>query len=151
MTLKFCINQFHGTQMPIFLSLPVAKDNLVLLMELRPNSNSVAEYQSRGTIDRASSSAAPAVKIRSRNYHRHGGDLYRRKAKGWLFVPGDKSRASIMIGLDDEIGHFSFATTYRIISDRCRPTCTKLQLWPEGEFIGIESTAWEDASVQIVS
>ena len=44
-------------------------------------------------------------------------DLYRRIAKGLRFVPGEKARTSIMRGLYDEIGHWTFTTTYIFISD----------------------------------
>ena len=88
------------------------------MVELEKDSSSVAEYLSRGTIDRTSSSVARAIKVRAKNYHMHDGDLYRRTAKGLRFVPGEKERISIMKGLKDEIGHWSFAKTYKIISDR---------------------------------
>ena len=101
-----------------YLSRPVATDNLVLTLELEPDLNSVAEYLSRGTINKASSTVARAIKVRAINYHMHDGDLYRRTAKELRFVPGEKARTSIMKGLHDEIGHWSFATTYKIISDR---------------------------------
>ena len=52
----------------------------------------------------------------------HKGDLYRRTAKGLRFVPRERAHTFIMRGLHDEIGHWSFATTYKIISDRfCWP------------------------------
>ena len=103
-----------------YLSRPVARDNLVLMLELERDLNSVAEYWSRGTIDRESSSVARAVKISAKNYHMNDGDLYRRTAKGLRFVPGEKARTSIMKGLHDEIGHWIFAKRYKIISDRFR-------------------------------
>ena len=101
-----------------YLSRPAAREKLVLTMELEPDLNSVAEYLSGGAIDRASSCVARAVKIRAKNYHMHDGDLFRRTAKGFRFVPGERVRTSIMRGLHDEIGHWSCATTYKIISDR---------------------------------
>ena len=52
----------------------------------------------------------------------HRGDLYRRTAKGFRFVQAEKVRISIVKGLHIEIGHCSFASTYKIISDRfCWP------------------------------
>ena len=69
-----------------YLSQPVARDNLVLTLDLNADLNSVAVYLSRGTIDREASSAAQAAKIRATNYHTHEGDLYRRTAKGLRFV-----------------------------------------------------------------
>ena len=105
-----------------YLSRPVTRGNLVLILELKLDLNSVAEYLSRVTIDRTSSSVARAVEIPAKNNHMHGGDLYRRTAKVLRFVPGEKARTSIMRGLHDEIGHWSFATPYKIISDRfCWP------------------------------
>ena len=100
------------------LSGPLEKENLVLTMGLESDWNSVAEYLSRGTTDRASSTVARAIKIRAKNYHMHGGELYRRTAKGLRFEQREKARISIMKGLHDDIGHWSFATTYQIISDR---------------------------------
>ena len=88
-----------------YFSRTVARDKLVFKMELESDLNSAAEYLSRGTIDRASSSVARAFKIRAKNYHMHEGDLCRRTAKGLKFIPGDKPRTSIMRGLFDEIGH----------------------------------------------
>ena len=66
-----------------YLSRPAESDRLVLVLELEPDLNSVAEYLQRGTIDRASSSVARALKIRAKNHHLHEGDLYRRTAKGF--------------------------------------------------------------------
>ena len=88
------------------------------MLELEPDLNSVAKYLSRGTTDRVYSSVARAVKVRAKNYRMHDGDLYRRTAKGLRFVPEEKARTSIMRGLHNEIGHWSFATTYKIIPDR---------------------------------
>ena len=88
-------------------------DNWILTLDPEPDL-----YLSRGTIDSASSTVARTIKIHAKNYHMHRGDLYRRTAKGLRFVPGEKGRISIMKGLHDEIGHWSFATTYKIISDR---------------------------------
>ena len=90
----------------------------MLMIEQEPDLNFVAEYLLRGSIDRASSSVARAVKIRAKNYHTHDGDLYRRTAKGLRFVTGERGRESIMRGLHNEIRHLSFATTYKVISDR---------------------------------
>ena len=51
-----------------YLSQPVEKDNLVLRLELEPDLNSSAEYLSRGTIERAHSSVARAIKMRAKSY-----------------------------------------------------------------------------------
>ena len=48
----------------------------------------------------------------------HRGDLCRRRSKGLQFVPEEKARTSTTRGLHDEIGHWSFATTCKIVSDR---------------------------------
>ena len=88
------------------------------MMELEPDLNSVAEYLSKGTISGESSSVARAVKMSAKNYHMHDGELYPQTAIGLRFVPGEKSHTSIIRGLHDEIGNWSFATTYKIISGR---------------------------------
>ena len=88
------------------------------MLELEPDLNSVAEILLRGTIDRVSSTVAQAVKIRTINNHVNEGDLCRRIAKGLRFILVEKARTSIMSGFHDEIGHWSFATTYKIISGR---------------------------------
>ena len=91
-------------------------DNLVLMMYLELDFNLVAEYLSKGTINSASSSVARIVKVRTKNYQIHEGELYPRRAGRLRFIPREKVRTSIVKGLHDEIGHWSFATTYEIIS-----------------------------------
>ena len=69
-------------------SSPARNNNLVLIMELEPDFKSVAEYLSRGNIDRASSSIVRAARMRAKNYRMHESDLHRRTLKGLRFVPG---------------------------------------------------------------
>ena len=96
----------------------VARDDLDLAMDLEPDLKSVVEYLSRRTIDRASWSVVRAVKTRAKNHHMHEGDIYWRTAKVFRLVPEEKARIPVMKGLDDEIGHSSFAKAYEIILDR---------------------------------
>ena len=59
-----------------YLSRTVGRNGSVLTMELDPELNSVAEYLSRGSINRTFSIVALAVKISAKNYYMHEGGLY---------------------------------------------------------------------------
>ena len=101
-----------------YLSRSSTEVNMVLSMGLEPDLMSIVEYLTTGTVKEDSSKFAKAIKVRAKNYVMFGRNLFRRTAKGLLFIPAEKERIVILDGLHDEIGYWDLTTTYKIIMDR---------------------------------
>ncbi len=91
---------------------------MVLSIGLEPDLKSVAQYLTTGVVKAHSSKFAQEFNVRKKNYVMYEGKLYRRTAKGLRFIPEEKEQIVIMKSLHNEIGHWDFATAYKIATDR---------------------------------
>ena len=102
-----------------FLSRPV-EESIAMIMstDLEEDLQAVVRYLTKGKVDGTSPSVRRAVKVRAKNYLMYEEELFRRTARGLRYVPSVEDRHSIMTALHDDIGHWGFAATYQMISDR---------------------------------
>lgn len=82
-----------------------------------PGLESVIDYLDIGNVRSEKPSVRRAVKINAKNFVIFQGHLYRRTAKGLIFVAVLYQRTSILLAFHDEIGHWDFCTTYKILSE----------------------------------
>ena len=101
-----------------YLSRSSTKTDLVLSVGLGDDVKSVIEYLTTGMFTAEIPRFGKAIKVRAKNYVIYDGRLYRRTTKGLRFIPAEKERITMLKGFHDEIGHWNFDTTYKIISDR---------------------------------
>ena len=101
-----------------YLSRSSAEVSMVLSIGLEPDLKSVVEYLTTGMVKADSSKFAKSIKAPAKNYVMYEGNLFRRTAKGLRFISAEEERMAMMEGLHDEIDHWDFATTYKVITDR---------------------------------
>ena len=102
-----------------YLSRPLEEPSLLVIATgMDDELSGVMEYLTTGNVSGNSPSYRRAVKIKAKNFLVHKHELFRRTIKGLRYVPKKESRMGIMRGLHDEVGHWDFGTTYRMISDR---------------------------------
>ncbi len=59
-----------------------------------------------------------AIKRKAKNYFIADGNLFRRKRKGARFIPNMHDRKALLLAMHDDIDHWDFRATYKLISDR---------------------------------
>ncbi len=65
-----------------------------------------------------SSGYASAIKRKSKNYFIGDGNLFRRTKKGARYIPNIDDRPDLLTALHDDIGHWDFRASYKILADR---------------------------------
>ena len=78
----------------------------------------VCTYLQTSNVDDDDSQVRKAVKARAKHYLVYEGMLFRRTPAGLRYIPDVLTRTSILIGMHDEISHWDFRTTYKLIAER---------------------------------
>ena len=93
------------------------EDSMVAVLQIEEPLQDVMSYLTGLGHPKPTGKFHKAVRAKSKNFMVSHGQLFRRTKKGLRYVPNVTERSNILLEFHDEIGHWDFSATYKMISD----------------------------------